>query len=158
MRLLLASLICVISPTVATACLPTDLCARITGLSDQPLGTWGGTGDLTSDYTLCVYVQNDNESNYEVTGTGDGAGNAYILTNGTSDISMTVEYEEDSAPGWVVLNENIATIFPNPNTADETCGVGGNSAKVRVTVDESVMQYTTSGSYSGNVSLLVSPD
>lgn len=157
MRYFIASLLILLSNQAYAACLPAELCARITGLTDQPLGTWGGTGDLTSNYTMCVYVQNDNENNYEITGTGTGAGNAYILSNGTDDISMTVEYEEDTAPGWVVLNENIATIFPNPDTTDEICG-GGDTGKIRVTVDESVMQYTTSGSYSGTVNLLVSPD
>lgn len=142
----------------AYACLPGDLCARITGLQDTALGTWGGTGDLTSNYTLCVYIQNDNESNYEIIGTGTGAGNAYILSNGTTDISATVSYEEDSAPGWVTLNANIPTIFTNPNTVNETCGVGGDSAKIRVTIDDAVMQYATSGSYSGTISLNISPD
>lgn len=157
MRYWLTGLFITLSMQANAACLPAELCARITGLADQPLGAWGGSGDMTSTYTLCAYVQNDNENNYEITGTGTGPGNAYILSNGTSDISMTVEYEEDSAPGWVVLNENIATIFPNPETSDELCG-SGNTAKVRVTVADSVMQYTTSGSYSGTVNLEISPD
>jgi hypothetical protein len=162
MRLIITALFSLsligLNPLAYAACLPLQLCARITGLQDTPLGTWGGTGDLTSNYTLCAFIQNDDESNYEITGTGTGPGNTYILSNGTTDISATVEYEEDSAPGWVTLNENIATIFPNPNTVDETCAVGGDSGKIRVTVDETVMQYTTSGAYSGTINLLVSPD
>lgn len=158
MRFLFSTVLFISLSNSVYACLPADLCARVTGLQDVPLGTWGGSGDLTSNYTMCAYIQNDDESNYEVTGSGTGAGGLYALSNGTTDISVTIEYEEDSDPGWITLNENIATIFPNPNTVDETCAVGGDSGKIRVTVPESTMEFATSGSYSGTINILLSPD
>ena len=61
MRYWLTGLFITLSMQANAACLPTDLCARITGLADQPLGAWGGSGAMTSTYTLCAYVQNDND-------------------------------------------------------------------------------------------------
>ena len=141
------------------ACLPAELCTKVSGLADVPLGTWGGTGDLTSNYTMCVYVQNDNESNYDVTGTGTGTGSAYIVTSGTNDISVSVAFEESGAPGFIGLSETIPTVFMNPHTTDENCvGGGGNSAKIRVTVAEADMDFAISGTYTGTITLVTSPD
>tara|TARA_R110000868_G_scaffold262401_2_gene521011 strand:+ start:83 stop:568 length:486 start_codon:yes stop_codon:yes gene_type:complete len=158
-KILITTALTLTLPSVAiAACLPAELCTKVSGLTDVPLGTWGGSGDLTSNYTLCVYVQNDNESNYTVTGTGTGTGNEYIVTSGANEIPLNIDWEEDSDPGWTGLSENATTMFPNHNILDEDCAIGGNSAKVRVTIPQANMDYAISGSYSGTVSILTSPD
>ncbi|MFT7433122.1 MAG: hypothetical protein ACI9TY_000750 [Alphaproteobacteria bacterium] len=158
-RICATTVLSLVLPSMAfSACLPAALCTKVTGLADVALGTWGGSGDLTSNYTMCAYVQNDNESNYTVTGSGTGAGSAYIISSGAKDIPVTVEYEESGAGGWVGLTPTAITTFANPNTADEDCAVGGNSAKVRVTIPSANMDYATAGTYTGTVTLVTSPD
>lgn len=143
---------------VNAACLPAELCGKISGLTDVPLGTWGGTGDLTSNYELCVFVQNDNDSVYRIRGTGTGAGNAYIVSSGANDISVSIGWNQDGEASYFDLFANSLLSISNPNTADENCTVGGDSAQVKITIDEANMEYATAGTYTGTINIYTSPD
>lgn len=152
-------LFCLAVQGAYAACGVTETCARINNLADRDLGTWSGSGEMNDTYTLCVYVQNDDESNYVVTGTGDGAGSAFELTNGTSNLALEAFFEEDSAPGVRQLTAATPDTFANPDTTDETCGGGAsNSAKARVRATDVNLFNATAGTYTGNITLQVSPD
>ena len=146
-----------ISTHADAACLPAELCARISNLVDKPLGTFFGTGDKTDFNSLCPYVQNDDESNYVITVTGDGGANEFITSNGTTDLPITVEYEETAQP-YATLVEATPTTFANPETVDETCGGAGGAGKVQVTIAEADMQAATAGTYTGTIQIVISPD
>lgn len=152
------SLLCFTPLQVHAACLPAELCAKATDFQDVDFGNYGfGGSDASTNYFVCAYVQNDDESNYDVTADGSGTGGSLIVTNGVTEVSMTIEYEEDSAPGWTTLSAGTPTSFANPDTVDEACG-GGDTGKIRIFLPASQLMDATAGTYTGTVDITMSPD
>jgi hypothetical protein len=133
-----------------------DPLVQISALDDIALGTYAGLGDMTGADDLCVY---SNNGGYDITATGDGAGQAFQLTgtNSAAIIPYTVEWATSAGAGsGTDLTTNVA--LPGQGGAFSTpdCGSADN-AQVIVTVADAVLAAAPSDDYLGVLTLLVAP-
>lgn len=129
---------------------------RISGLSDINFGTYSGTGNLESDQDICVY-SNIVNGRYDITTQGDGAGNAYTLTNGGDTIPYSVFWSPSTGPsgGTPMTATTTLTNQLNANTQTDDCSVGGLSANIRVLMNDADLHGISNGLYSGTLSVIV---
>ena len=131
---------------------------QVTGLEDIDFGTFV-SGDFNYDYPICVY-SNTPTARYGVTVTGDGAGGAYTLTNGTDTIPYVVYWNETAGTtaGEMVLTAG--TKLGNRSNANQqsyTCATGGDSANIHIWIQDADMRGVTNGTYTGTMTVLVDP-
>ena len=153
----------VIATQVATvsyaACLPTELCAKVSGLQDVDFGTYTYSGDLQSTFDFCIYVQNDNENNYSIQWVGQGAGSAYVSVSGANTVTSTIFFADDPPTySYVQQAPGVTSIYQDPNTVSEDCLIGGLPGRAQINMDGNDLEYATSGTYTGTVQVTVWPD
>ena len=138
----------------ATLCNPSQSSAqvRVTNVNDITFGTWPGSGDLQTMDDICIY--NAAIADYQITVDGAGPGGAYLLNNGGHTLAYQVEFR--GGAGWVTLAPGVPQNFTGANLISDTCA-GGTNASIRITVPENNLLAAYQGSYSGNISILVSP-
>jgi hypothetical protein len=132
-----------------------DPLVQISALDDIALGTYAGGGDMTSADDLCVY---SNNGGYDITATGNGAGQAFELT-GTSSatIPYTVEWATSAGAGsGTALTTAVALAGQGGTFSTPDCG-GVDNAQVIVTVADADLASAPSDSYTGVLTLLVAP-
>ncbi|MGH6900490.1 MAG: hypothetical protein ACREJ5_28735 [Geminicoccaceae bacterium] len=132
-----------------------DPLVQISALDDIPLGTYLGGGDMRGVDDLCVY---SNNGGYEITATGNGAGQAFELT-GTSSatISYTVEWATSAgAATGTALPSAVPLAGQGGTFTTPDCG-GADNARVIVTVADADLAAAPSDDYTGVLTLLVAP-
>ncbi len=129
----------------------------ISGMADLNFGTWTGSGDLNQNENICVYT-NQASGNYTVTATGDGAGSAFTLTDGSNTLPYNVYFNDVSGmAGEVALTATTAnTAQGGAHTTSQTCG-GGNNANYHVEIEDTALAAVPSGTYSGTLTIVVEP-
>lgn len=132
-----------------------DPLVQISALDDIALGTYTGGGNMTGADDLCVY---SNNGGYDITATGNGAGNAFELIGAGANIPYTVEWATTAGAGTgtalttgVTLASQTGTFTGGPN-----CG-GVDNAQVIVTVDSADLAAAPADAYTGVLTLLVAP-
>jgi hypothetical protein len=140
--------------------------ARITGLVDMTLNNWQegqGNVELTND--VCVYSTRPN-GGYTIKASGSGAGGAFTLSAGTaSTLAYTVGW---NAGGVGALTGTATPLFANTistgmtraATDSSTCNGThpGPTARLFVNITSTVMSTASDGSYTGTLTLLVTPN
>jgi hypothetical protein len=133
---------------------------QLTGLSDV---AFGSISDLTSDSaiseTVCAF-SNTLPSRYSVTATGSGSGNAFTLTNGAS--TMAYEVQWNAAAGQtsgtsLTAGTALANVTSSALTTGCTLGLTP-SGSLTVVLRAAALSAATSGSYTGTLSILISPN
>ena len=129
---------------------------RVRGLRDFAFGSYTGTGDLTDNENINV-SSNYTAGTYRVRARGSGAAFAFTLTDGTSLIPYTVAYNDATGTsGEVALtaDTNLTTqggiVKPLSTTTD--------NANYHVNILEANLQAVDAGSYSGTLSLIITPE
>lgn len=131
---------------------------QVSGLQDINFGTFV-SGDFDTNYPLCVY-SNTPTARYGITITGDGAGGAYTLTNGTDTIPYQVFWNETAGTTVGELVLTAGTKLGNRSNANQvsyTCATGGDSANLRVWIQDANMRGITNGTYTGTMTIFVDP-
>lgn len=126
---------------------------RITKLTDIDLGSWDGSTDMTGSDTVCVW---STTRAYTVTATGDGAGGAFTLSDGTNTLPYAVSWEDDSTN-----SESLSSGSPSGSmsaTTNSASCSGGTNATVSVTVTSANAAGVPAGTYNGTLTLEVAPD
>ena len=132
---------------------------RVTAIDDLALGTWTGSGGLTTSDNVCVWTTT---GGYNVTATGSGGtGTDFELTNGASGtLAYSVSWDDTASsstlsamtPGTALTGQ-----VSGANTTD--CNAGASlSATVAVEVAEADLTAADSGSYSGVLTLVIAPE
>lgn len=135
----------------------------IVDLRDFDLGTWSGTGDLRDNDDLCIGTTGTAE--YIIRADGQGAGNNFILTNGSEQLPYRVFWNDTTGTaGNFELTAGVqSTNLTNP--PNSFTFIGGNSyictgnrdANVEILVEESSLQAAKAGNYTGVLTLTMVP-
>lgn len=130
----------------------------ISGMADVSFGTWSGSGDLDGNEDVCIYT-NKAAGTYVVTATGDGAANAFTVTDGSNTIAYAVAYNDVSGTtGEAALTTNVQSAQQSgADTSSQSCG-GSDNANFHVTVTEANLLAAPAGAYSGTLTLVVEPN
>ena len=127
----------------------------IDGLDDIVLGTWPGAGDLQGFSQHCVGT-NAGGRRFGIVVTGSGAGGSFVLSNGVSALPFTVQYRD---------RRGTATVTPGVTLGNRR-GQGLNQCRnirrermrISVRILSSDLSNATAGSYSGRLTLTVTPE
>jgi hypothetical protein len=106
---------------------------------------------------VCVW-SNNVDGSYFITATGDGAGNAFTITNGTDAVAYNVDFTPlaQGGPGGALTSGTKSVQLTSPATAPD-CG-GGTTALLAIVIANPVIAQMKSGTtYTGVLTLLVSP-
>lgn len=131
-----------------------DPLVQISALDDIALGTYTGGGDMTGADDLCVY---SNNGGYDITATGNGAGQAFELIGGSANIPYTVEWATTAgAATGTSLTSGVTLAGQGGTFTTPNCN-GADNARVIVTVDSTTLAAAPADSYTGVLTLLVAP-
>lgn len=138
-------------------CLPAQTCAQVSSLVDVAFGEYDLVSPLQSIDNICAYVQDDDEINYTLTFEGSGTGNAFQLTNGVSTVDYSLALS-DNLQAFQDASTGIAFTPSHANDVIADCSTGGETARVRIRIAPSDIQFKTAGTYTGTVTVTMTPD
>ena len=142
---------------------------RINGLTDMPLGVWGGAGALTANDNICIGRTGvplfSNAGTYRILASGDGVPgdpSAFTLSNGVEQMNYRAFFNDQTGTagrqeltaGVVLTNQNSFGLFYFFNMIF-TCGA--ENANISIEVPEAELS-GTGGVYTGTLSLMLIPD
>lgn len=139
--------------------------ADITSLADLSRGAWSvGDGDIVLTNDVCVYSTRPS-GGYTIQPSGSGSGGAFTLANGAHTLAYAVTW---NAGGVGALSNSGASLSPNgisgplthAATDNSTCNgtTPGPTARLIVTVTAAAMTAAPAGTYTGTLTLLVTPN
>lgn len=132
---------------------------QIAGLSDLNLGRWNGTADLMGTVTHCVRSTAPG-ARFAIAISGDGPAGGFLLSGGAGAIPYRVAYNDgrgwiDAAPGTPIASQRG---YANAIQFNRCLSGASQRQSLRVQVLGSDLGAALSGSYSGTVSLLITPE
>ncbi len=142
---------------------------RINGLTDMPLGVWGGAGALTANDNICIGRTGvplfSSAGTYRILASGDGVPgdpSAFTLSNGVEQMNYRAFFNDQTGTagrqeltaGVVLTNQNSFGLFYFFNMI-LTCGA--ENANISIEVPESELS-GAGGVYTGTLSLMLIPD
>ena len=137
--------------------------ARITGLTDVSYGTINSFTNQTNSQNVCIYSAFiffgfPIRRNYSVRATGNGTGGAFTLASGAGTLPYEVRWDDaaNQTTGTQLLAGVNATGFGNAAT-NQTC-TGGENASLIVTITGASLTTATAGSYTGVLSITITPE
>jgi len=143
-------------PSTASAA-PTDG-ADITGLVDLAFGQLTMASDQTLSENVCAF-SNSATTAYAVQATGDGTGSAFTLSNGSATLPYEVRWA--GSPGQTngtALTAGATVSGFSSGGAQKTCqGRPTSSATLLVTIRAQAASSAQVGSYSGVLTLMLTP-
>lgn len=128
---------------------------RISNMNDFNFGTWSGTGNLILNDSVCVHDSTGN-SNYGITATGSGAANAFTLSTGAFTLPYSVSYQ-GSVGAMTALTSGVKIRFNAAYRPSSNCA-GGTNGTLRITLTQANLLAANSGTYSGILTILVTPN
>lgn len=142
--------------------------ARITGMTDMAIPSWViGGGDQALFTNVCIY---STSGDYTVTATGDGASNAFTLTDGLGSGSLhvvpySVTWNDAGAgaigTGGTALATGVSDDFSNASVVSATCATGspaGPNARINIGLTEANLVQLASGTFAGTLTVVVAPN
>ena len=133
---------------------------RVTGLSDAEFGLVSAFGsDQRRSQNVCVYVTGSRQA-YSILALGDGAGGGFSLANGMAVLPFDVEWAATpSARSGTLLTPSTPLINQISSATNQTCKSGpAASATLTVILRASNLAEASQGTYSGSLTLIVSPE
>ena len=155
------------STGTSTLSVNVPLRALITGVADlnfsSELTTWNGADDVTLADSVCVFTSG---GAYEVTASGSGAANAFTVTDGSTLISYTVQWDDSAgASSGTALTTGVQSSanFSGTTTLGDCTPTPTNNATFIVTMNgdsgtNDLASATTGVNYTGTLTLLVTPE
>ena len=140
--------------SVLTVTLDIPDSVRISQLNDIDLGTYTGL-DLNGTDSFCVFRASGLP--YAVTLTGSGTGGMFSLTNGVTEIPLTVSWNDGSG-AVPVASGVLLTTRVNSFSGNSHCNNGAaNNATIAVAATAATVAASapTSGSYVGTITMTV---
>ncbi len=125
---------------------------KITAINDLSLGTYSGTGDLSSEDEVCVY--NSASQNYTITVTTTSG--AFELRSGINPLPVQIRFKE-GAGSYVDLSYGVAAAFGGADMISNSCG-GSTNATLQVRALQSDLLAVRPSTYSTTLTLLISPN
>ncbi len=127
---------------------------QISNLEDIALAD-SGSGDFVGNSSACIY--RNGTGAYTLTAIGSGASNAYTLSDGSTN-SLAYALTYDDGTGAQTMSAAAAlTGRINADTASKSCA-SGNNGSIDVTVAAADLDAVPAGTYTGTLTLTVSPE
>lgn len=126
---------------------------QISRLDDLNFGTYAGTGALNGAENFCVY--RNGTGAYQATLTGDGTSNAFTIASGGNTMPYTVTYDDGS--GAVAATTGTVITGQSGSSTSIDCGSSDNTT-VNISIAESVLQASPTGTYQGTLTILIGPE
>lgn len=134
---------------------------RISGLSNAAFGTLTSlTTDAVRRQNVCLYSKSPPNNFYRITGTGSGAGGAFLLASGSATLPYEVQWADTSGQltGQTLTANQPLTGQQSPfGAGDSDDCAGGTSATLIVVLRASALGAAAGGTYQGTLNLLVAP-
>lgn len=138
--------------------------AQITGLSDMAIASYIlGDGNQALFTTACVYTSTVGGS-YTVKATGSGAASAFTVANGPTTIPYTVVWNSGGVgalgtTGAALITNVTSATLTNAATDSATCAgtTPGPTAQLNVNFLGTLLDAAPAGTYTGTVTLLITP-
>jgi hypothetical protein len=133
--------------------------AEISGLSDLAFGTVTSlASDAVRTESICVF-SNTKTNGYSVTASGTGTGGAFTLASGAFRLGYDVEWSDLSGQTTgTLLSPNTALTGLTSSATVATCNKGpATSASLIVVLRAASLSSARAGSYSGTLTLLITP-
>ncbi|MEQ8690877.1 MAG: hypothetical protein RIC89_08580 [Pseudomonadales bacterium] len=126
---------------------------RINNLADITLGPFTGA-DVSGSSPACVY--RNGGPDYQVTATGDGALNAFTLSNGTDTVPYSVTFTD--TVDAVTLASGTAAVRTGAEGDPLLNCSGGDNASIGVSVTAADASGLPQDTYIGTLTLMVAPN
>ena len=134
---------------------------RITNLSDVSFSGVDVTADVSNAQNVCVW-SNTATKGYNITATGNGAGNAFTLNGGTgTPMPYSVQWNQSSGQtSGTALSTGIALTGQVSTATNQNCASGpSSSASLIVSIlAADLASAVSSATYSGVLTLVVAPE
>ena len=146
-----------------TAPAPARANARISGLVDVSYGTIANFSDQTISQNVCVYSVTGNSSNrrpYSVLATGNGSAGAFTLQSGARTLPYEVRWNDaaDQTSGTQLTNGVNASGFLTGNVNLSCSNGANNNASLVVTITGTSLATATAGTYTGVLTIVITPN
>jgi hypothetical protein len=152
--LLLLFVVCMIPYTVIAAVTK----VRIMEVDNISLGTWAYSS-MTGNDAVCAY-RNDGVGTYHITATDDSTitpGGFYLQNAAdTQKIAYSLLWGNTPSPGSTSLADGVQASGSGANTSSNNCS-GGDSANLRVDINNSALAAVPNGTYTATVTLVMTP-
>lgn len=133
---------------------------QINNIDDLALGTWSGVGDLSALDNVCIHSKHSGQ-NYGITLTGDGTGGAFTLSSGApTTLPYRVFWNDDiGLTGRVEVFAGVKLGSQTGGSRFKKCRFvpTGTNASFSVDISATDLEGVQSGSYSGVLTLFLSP-
>ena len=133
---------------------------RITNLSDVDFGTITNLqADSRRAQNICLY-SNGAAGGYSVLASGSGAGSAFSLASGPSQLAYDVEWSGQSGQSsGTALSPNVALTGQTSSATHQFCNSGPSaSASLVVVLRGAELSRARQGNYSGTLTLLIAAE
>lgn len=133
---------------------------QISNLSDIAFGAITNLGaDLSQSQTLCAYASGL-PARYTIIARGSGAGNAFTLSNGASTLAYEVQWNASAGQtSGTALTAGAPLSGQLSGALLPTCTLGLTpSGSLTVILRAAALSAARSGSYTGALTLLISPN
>lgn len=131
---------------------------RVSNIQNLAFGLYPGSGNVTQSQGMCIY-SNTSGGGYDVTLLGDGAGNAFTISQGPNTIPYRVFWND--VAGSVGEVEATSGITLSGQTGAHrtslSCG-GSDNANISILMEEGNVQGQPNGSYTGVLSIIIEPN
>jgi hypothetical protein len=126
---------------------------QITSVGNFNFGTWSGSGNLHSSDDVCIY-KSSGGTTYVVTASGSGGGGAFTIAKAGGTLAYEVRWKQS---GGVLsqLTANVGAGFSGASNSF-TCN-GTPNATVDITFTLAALSAAKAGTYTGTLTILISP-
>jgi len=149
---LLILLLCLLLSAVANAAI------RIYGLDDFRLGRWVlGAGSLRANANLCVSVRPSGP--YQITAYGQGANNAFVLSNVGDNLPYRMFYNDLPRPNGaqeLIAGQALSGLRGRNRGNQQRCN--RPNANISIFISDSDLAQISAGRYSGTIVIVVGPE
>ena len=128
-------------------------------LQSVAFGSVAITADLVSRQNSCSFT-GVNPVIYSITASGNGPGSSFAMTNGTSILPYEVQWAQSANASTgtnLVAGQALTGQQTQAILSGLTCALGITNATLIVTVRSGALQQATTGSYTGSLTILLSP-
>lgn len=133
--------------------------ARITGLVDVGFGTPSFVTDLSNSQNICVYV-GPVSNKYNFRASGSGTSSAFTMASGAKTLAYEVQWSGTTGQTTgTALTAGVAKSgFISGATASGCAAGPTTSASLIVVLRSAQVSIATAGSYSGTLSITITPE
>ena len=147
-------LACILLLTGGLAATPAAAQTALTNTFNDLAGTWDGTNQVQLEDQICVAAST---GGYSVTITGSGASSAFTVASGAKTIAYTVEFK-DATKAYATVTSNVPMAgFTTGRTNTTSCSGANAAAFYRVTLSPTNLAAATAGTYTGTVTVRITP-